>query len=781
MNQITKLILITIFSLSIALHAEEIAYSTGLQPEPYELVASLKEANPLQVKHRGLPSSVDLSDSMPPVGFQGKQSSCVAWSTAYAAKSYEEYAERKKTGSWSLTSVDGKPNYQTIFSPAFIYNQINGGKDNGSSIFTAMKLVVEKGAVPWEVMPYNADNYTSQPNASILETAAKYKAASFLKVRSNEPDEIKAQLNEGRPVVVGLVVYENFNSLQGKQIYNNAGGKVMGGHAVTIVGYDDSNKTFKFINSWSDKWGDKGYGYIDYKWFTMSCKAAYVLIDATGNTSSTEPEKPVDQKEDMIKPPTEIHATQGNFTDKIIITWNQVENAIGYEIYRKSAEENFAKVGLSTKTTFADTGIKPGISYSYKVASVFENKVSDPNEGEVSGYASTEGGNKPAKVTGLKASSGNYTNKIILSWEPQNTAKSYNIFKYINANYAKIGSSVNTTFTDLRAAKNGAIEYYRVAGVNENSSGEESDSVTGFTIKYDRPAPPTAVTASQGEFKDKVAVKWKPADNATDYVIYKFLPTEKKWQLAGQTNTPLFEDKKPERGVIYYSVAAKKDSKWSKFSTAATGFIDPNIRRAGKRLSSPENFSLMQNGNTIKLNWSRVQDAEEYNLWIKKIGDNNWKLLGTADDKAVNFTTSIPEKEKFYLFSITAKSMLGGDSEYADPVSAVVSEPKMAVTSRSFGGESKLEKFKGKWTAMQWDGAGVKNVVLEINGNDENSEYKVTFNQKVIFQGKYIQDSTIIQKDGFNIKLAGDEDSLLVKIKDAKILSKKDELAFLKE
>ena len=41
---------------------------------------------------------------------------------------------------------------------------------------------------------------------------------------------------------------------------------IMGGHAVCIVGYDDNKGTFKVRNSWSEKWGDKGYCYFPYKY-----------------------------------------------------------------------------------------------------------------------------------------------------------------------------------------------------------------------------------------------------------------------------------------------------------------------------------------------------------------------------------------------------------------------------------------------------------------------------------------------------------------------------------
>jgi len=39
---------------------------------------------------------------------------------------------------------------------------------------------------------------------------------------------------------------------------------VWGNHFVTLVGFDDQSQRLKFINSWGDRWGENGFGYVDY-------------------------------------------------------------------------------------------------------------------------------------------------------------------------------------------------------------------------------------------------------------------------------------------------------------------------------------------------------------------------------------------------------------------------------------------------------------------------------------------------------------------------------------
>ena len=46
------------------------------------------------------------------------------------------------------------------------------------------------------------------------------------------------------------------------------GERIIGGHAVLFVGYNDARGCLEFKNSWSVSWGDNGYGYLPYAFVT---------------------------------------------------------------------------------------------------------------------------------------------------------------------------------------------------------------------------------------------------------------------------------------------------------------------------------------------------------------------------------------------------------------------------------------------------------------------------------------------------------------------------------
>jgi len=117
-----------------------------------------------------LPRQVDLSGDLPPPGRQGNQNSCVAWSLAYALKSYHEHREEK----WPLTTMFGEAELAYVFSPAFIYNQINNGRDGGSYMRDGLNLLSEKGAALWRDMPYREDDYEAQPSGDVFDRARRF-------------------------------------------------------------------------------------------------------------------------------------------------------------------------------------------------------------------------------------------------------------------------------------------------------------------------------------------------------------------------------------------------------------------------------------------------------------------------------------------------------------------------------------------------------------------------------------------------------------------------------
>ncbi|MCX6843315.1 MAG: T9SS type A sorting domain-containing protein [candidate division WOR-3 bacterium] len=215
---------------------------------------------------RSLGVSVDLSSQMPPVGNQGSQGSCCAWAIGYYQKTHYEWLEHHWND--SLTSHQ--------FSPAFIYNQINGGADQGSGSNAAYALIADQGCATMADCPYNQNDCTTWPSESAYARAIPYRGSTsrwFSMTDSVGINRARQRLDSGYTTVIGISVYSNFDNIQN---YNytycvaDKYGSNRGGHVVTIVGYNDTITThdgpgaFKLVNSWGTGWGLSGYWWMSY-------------------------------------------------------------------------------------------------------------------------------------------------------------------------------------------------------------------------------------------------------------------------------------------------------------------------------------------------------------------------------------------------------------------------------------------------------------------------------------------------------------------------------------
>ena len=79
---------------------------------------------------------------------------------------------------------------------------------------------------------------------------------------------MKGCLAAGYPFVFGFAVYESFESKEVAQSgvvpMPKPGERVLGGHAVMAVGYDDAQRDFIVRNSWGSGWGQDGYFLMPY-------------------------------------------------------------------------------------------------------------------------------------------------------------------------------------------------------------------------------------------------------------------------------------------------------------------------------------------------------------------------------------------------------------------------------------------------------------------------------------------------------------------------------------
>lgn len=240
-----------------------------------------------------LPNIIDLSTDMPPVRSQGHQGSCVAWATSYYLKSYQEKIQHNYEYS----------SYKDVMSPSFVYNQTKENSNclSGSNIQNALELLKSQGTTSWKEFPYTDIACSTLPTNKQLALAEKNKIKEYYYV--SVPDTItqkrytlinliKTLLNQKQPVVISMdfenLVFENQKGQYITNTYSKNPIEGLCGHAILIVGYDDTMNAFNIVNSWGTNWGNEGYCWVNYNFFLKKnnkdyqkgLTSAYVAYDA---------------------------------------------------------------------------------------------------------------------------------------------------------------------------------------------------------------------------------------------------------------------------------------------------------------------------------------------------------------------------------------------------------------------------------------------------------------------------------------------------------------------
>lgn len=223
-----------------------------------------------------LPEMISLLKFAPPRGDQGQQGSCVAWSSAYGARTILEAA-----------SSGDDPN-RIKFSPSFTYNQISLEGCQGSYIQRAMELMANQGSLPLSRFPYSDADCSREPDPALKQEAGQYKIHGFTRLTQGDNinaisvRSVKEHLAKDAPVVIGMMVGQSFmQDMKGKELWQPQGVDAsqvgMGGHAMCVIGYDDRKfgGAFQIMNSWGNEWGDNGIGWVRYGDFKQYVKEAY--------------------------------------------------------------------------------------------------------------------------------------------------------------------------------------------------------------------------------------------------------------------------------------------------------------------------------------------------------------------------------------------------------------------------------------------------------------------------------------------------------------------------
>jgi C1A family cysteine protease len=219
-----------------------------------------------------LPRAADLRRWCTEVKDQGKLGSC----TAHAGVSMVEFFEKK--------AFNNHIDSSRLFLYKATRNLMHETGDTGGYIRSTMQALVLFGVPPEDYWPYVIDNFDQEPSAFLYAFAENYQAISYVRLdppKTTPPDllnTIRNHLAAGLPCMFGFTVYSSIGQAgtTGRIPPPSPGDRIVGGHAVLTVGYNDDLKVknndsgeeitgaLMIQNSWGTGWGEKGFGWLPY-------------------------------------------------------------------------------------------------------------------------------------------------------------------------------------------------------------------------------------------------------------------------------------------------------------------------------------------------------------------------------------------------------------------------------------------------------------------------------------------------------------------------------------
>jgi C1A family cysteine protease len=216
---------------------------------------------------RGLPRGVDLRRRCPPVYNQGSLNSCSAQALAAAI--------------WFVarTHHPAAPSPSRMF---IYYNERSMEKRPRCNVPVSLrdghKTVAKVGACAEHLWRYRMRNFSVRPPKHCYDHAKDRRVNRYARL-PRDIKHMKACLAEGLPFTMGMSIYEGFETptvkKHGIASMPEKDERLLGGHAVMVVGYHDAQESFIVRNSWGKRWARGGYFLLPYEYVLSHKKYAW--------------------------------------------------------------------------------------------------------------------------------------------------------------------------------------------------------------------------------------------------------------------------------------------------------------------------------------------------------------------------------------------------------------------------------------------------------------------------------------------------------------------------
>ena len=216
-------------------------------PDPRDWLYS-KVASPIS-----LPKKYRCKITPLPVRDQGNKGTCVGQAGANTSEilQFKERGQAERLSALYLYSM---------------CKQLDGYPDiEGTFLRVLMKVLTKHGTPPETSFLYHT-NWDKPPNPTKTahSLARQNRIKTYAKVQTEQ--ELKQALIEQGPIPIAMLLTSGFFEAKDGIVPAEASGNILGGHAMTLIGYDDEARLYEVINSWGNaSCAKNGHNFIPYE------------------------------------------------------------------------------------------------------------------------------------------------------------------------------------------------------------------------------------------------------------------------------------------------------------------------------------------------------------------------------------------------------------------------------------------------------------------------------------------------------------------------------------
>ena len=379
--------------------------------------------------------------------------------------------------------------------------------------------------------------------------------------------------------------------------------------------------------------------------------------------------------EEKLGVPTNVKIFTVEASGKPRLTWDAVDGATKYEIYRATSKSGtYTKMYTTSGTYYTNTSAKPSTTYYYKVRAL------GVNEYATSAFSTIRSITCDCAAPVVQITNKADNGKPYLTWDAVDGATKYEIYRATSktGTYTKMYTTSSLYYTNT-SAKAGTTYYYKIKALGTSAYATSAYSnMTYITCDLAQPVPTISTKADTG----KPYLTWDAVDGADRYEIWRATSkTGTYTKTYTTTKTSYNNTGAVANKTYYYKVRAVMDE--SSYASSAYSTVKSITCDCAAPVIS---ITVKADSGKPYLTWKAVSGAEKYEIWRATSKDGEFTKLYTTTKTSYTNTGAVAGKTYYY------KVKALGSSSYATSAFSNVksitcdcARPVVTITTSSAG------------------------------------------------------------------------------------------------